>query len=99
MKYLLIITIFIFLLSTSAYITYTLLNHYSNEKLIEDTTSFFEDTTDEISNLGITVDDANVIGLITIDKINFNGLIYEGTSADVLKKGVGHFECSPITKR
>lgn len=35
------------------------------------------------------------IGTVHIPKINFKGKIYEGTSLEVLAKGVGHFDNSP----
>ncbi len=41
------------------------------------------------------IDGEYVIGIIEIKKIGFKGLIYKGTSLDVLAKGVGHFENSP----
>lgn len=37
----------------------------------------------------------NVLGIIKIDKISYEGLVYDGTSLDTLSKGVGHFESSP----
>ena len=37
----------------------------------------------------------NILGIIKIDKINFEGFIYEGTSLKTLAKGVGHFENTP----
>lgn len=43
-------------------------------------------------DLLLQIDGETVIGVIKIDKINFEGLIYEGTSLDTLAKGVGHFE-------
>ena len=36
-----------------------------------------------------------IIGTIIIKKINFEGTVYEGTSGDILNKGVGHFKNSP----
>lgn len=45
-------------------------------------------------NLLLQIDGETVIGIIKIDKINFEGLVYEGTSQETLKKGVGHFENS-----
>lgn len=51
-----------------------------------------ENVTD--TDLQLKLDGENVIGIIKIDKINFEGLIYEGTSLDTLAKGVGHFENS-----
>ena len=46
-------------------------------------------------NLMLHIDGENVLGVIKIDKINFEGLIYEGTSMQTLSKGVGHFENTP----
>lgn len=48
-----------------------------------------------IDNLILQIDGENVLGVIKIDKINFEGLIYEGTSLKTLAKGVGHFENTP----
>ena len=48
-----------------------------------------------INNLILQIDGENVLGVIKIDKINFEGLIYEGTSLKTLAKGVGHFENTP----
>lgn len=48
-----------------------------------------------IDNLILQIDGENVLGVIKIDKINFEGLIYEGTSLKTLVKGVGHFENTP----
>lgn len=46
-------------------------------------------------DLILKIDGENVLGVITIDKINFEGLVYEGTTDTTLDKGVGHFESSP----
>lgn len=46
-------------------------------------------------NLMLQIDGENVLGVIKIDKINFEGLIYDGTSLKTLAKGVGHFENTP----
>lgn len=51
--------------------------------------------TDSTDNLMLQIDEENVLGVIKIDKINFEGLIYEGTSMQTLAKGVGHFENTP----
>lgn len=48
-------------------------------------------TTDDML---LKIDGETVLGVIKIDKINFEGLIYEGTRLDTLDKGVGHFEHS-----
>ncbi len=45
-------------------------------------------------NLLLQIDDEQVLGIIKIEKIGFEGLIYEGTTLDTLDKGVGHFENS-----
>lgn len=50
---------------------------------------------DSTDNLMLHIDGENVLGVIKIDKINFEGLIYEGTSIQTLAKGVGHFENTP----
>ena len=50
---------------------------------------------DSTDNLMLHIDGENVLGIIKIDKINFEGLIYEGTSMQTLAKGVGHFENTP----
>ena len=46
-------------------------------------------------NLILQVDGENTLGVIQINKINFEGLVYEGTSDKTLDKGVGHIESSP----
>lgn len=46
-------------------------------------------------DLMLKIDGESVLGVIKIDKIGYEGLIYEGTSLDTLAKGVGHFENSP----
>ena len=51
--------------------------------------------TDSTDNLMLQIDGENVLGVIKIDKINFEGLIYEGTSMQTLAKGVGHFTNTP----
>lgn len=45
-------------------------------------------------DLMLQIDGENVIGVINIEKINFEGLIYKGTSDSTLDKGVGHIESS-----
>lgn len=53
-----------------------------------------QDTTTN-DDLMLKIDGESVLGIIKIDKIGYEGLIYEGTSLDTLAKGVGHFENSP----
>ena len=69
---------------------------YSNDntqnRLDTENNNIESDSTD---NLMLHIDGKNVLGVIKIDKINFEGLIYEGTSMQTLSKGVGHFENTP----
>ena len=53
---------------------------------------------DSTDNLMLQIDGENVLGVIKINKINFEGLIYDGTSLKTLAKGVGHFENTPYLK-
>ncbi len=48
----------------------------------------------EKDNLLLQIDGETVLGVIKIEKIGFEGLIYEGTTLNTLDKGVGHFENS-----
>ena len=51
----------------------------------------------EESTLSVNVSEhKNIIGVVKINKIGFEGIIYEGTDMETLDKGVGHFENSPI---
>jgi len=72
-------------------ITQKVIDTYSEEKLEE---RLEEASTNKESNLALEIDGETVIGVIRIDKIGFEGLIYEGTSDTTLKKGVGHIESS-----
>ena len=69
---------------------------YSNDntqnRLDTENNNIESDSTD---NLMLHIDGENVLGVIKIDKINFEGLIYEGTYMQTLSKGVGHFENTP----
>lgn len=49
----------------------------------------------DVDELMQQIDGEYVIGIVKIDKIAFTGLVYKGTSLDVLAKGVGHFQSSP----
>ena len=46
-------------------------------------------------DLVLKIDGENIVGTILIEKINLEGLVYEGTSEDTLDKGVCHMENSP----
>lgn len=65
---------------------------YANEPIQERIENTNVTNTDELL---LQIDGESVVAAIRIDKINFEGLIYEGTSLDILEKGVGHFENSP----
>ena len=72
------------------------LNLYSNENVQERINS--ENTTSEVFQLGnlmLQIDGENVLGVIDIDRIDYEGLVYESTSLSTLAKGVGHFTNSP----
>lgn len=49
------------------------------------------DTADSLDDLLLQMDGEKVIGVVKIDKIGFEGIIYEGTEISTLDKGVGHF--------
>lgn len=48
----------------------------------------------KIDDLMVELNGEDVIGVIKIEKIGFEGLVYEGTTMKTLDKGVGHFENS-----
>ena len=85
--------------------TFFIVRHFINKSKIDTVTEIYSDDdvqerldnneTDATSNLLLQIDGETVLGVIKIDKIGYEGLIYEGTSLDTLKKGVGHFENSP----
>lgn len=60
-----------------------------------DTENNNNNETDSTDNLMLQIDGEDVLGVIKIDKINFEGLIYEGTYMQTLAKGVGHFTNTP----
>ena len=83
--------------------TFFILRYFENKNKLNNVyETYSEDVIqDKLEEGNLTNDDLqlkfngeNVIGVIKIDKINFEGLIYEGTSLDTLAKGVGHFENS-----
>lgn len=85
--------------------TFFIVRHFINKSKIDTVTEIYSDDdvqerldnneTDATSNLLLQIDGETVLGVIKIDKIGYEGLIYEGTSLDTLRKGVGHFENSP----
>lgn len=84
--------------------TYFIVKYLKEKKKIENVCENYSDenisnriSTEEIKNrddLIMKIDGKDVVGVIKIDKIGFEGLIYDGTDWDTLAKGVGHFENS-----
>lgn len=90
--------------------TFFIVKHIDNKKSIENvrlnySNNIIQDVTNNeltseeknniINELTLNIDGENVLGVITIEKINFEGLVYKGTSVETLDKGVGHIESSP----
>ena len=95
LKILLVILIILVFILLSILIIRNIYNKKMIEKISEayDTNNDFEN---DIEESKIKVNGNAVLGVLKIDKIKFEGLVYEGTSDDILKKGVGHFDTSPI---
>ena len=82
--------------------TFFIMKYFMNKNKINNVCEIYSDENiqDRLDNnnttedLTIQIDGETVLGVIKIDKINFQGLVYEGTSLDTLNKGVGHFENS-----
>ena len=108
-KKVIIISITVILIIIATISTFFIVKYFMNENKINyvyeeysnDNTQNRLDTEnnntelDSTDNLMLHIDGENVLGVIKIDKINFEGLIYEGTSMQTLAKGVGHFENTP----
>ena len=96
------VVIFIVLLLTiiANLSTFFITKYYSDKAIINRVTEIYSDDNvqerlnAEQDELLLQIDDETVLGVIKIDKIGFEGLVYEGTSLSTLKKGVGHFENS-----
>ena len=79
-----------------------LINYINNKKIINKVADTYSDNNiqdrldDNKDNLKIRIDGDTVIGVIRIDKIGFEGLIYEGTEKEVIDIGVGHFPSTPF---
>ncbi len=106
-KILLLIFFLIIIFISSFIVTCCFLNNYNAEQLIhtvsyeipEENIQERIENINDISDLSLNIDGYDVVGTIKINKINFEGLVYEGTSLDVLRKGVGHFTSSSIANR
>lgn len=93
-----VLPIIIIVLITSIIIF--LIGKFKNKKTIDEVYEILEiNNIQETENTDFSFDfnnDTGIIGIIKIDKINFEGLVYEGIDLNTLDKGVGHFENSPI---
>ena len=84
--------------------TYFIVKHFQNKAKIDTVKEIYteENIQDNLDNEDISVKDdlllqidgESVVGVIKIDALDFEGLVYEGTSLSTLDKGVGHFENS-----
>ena len=83
--------------------TFFIVRYFENKSKIDNVLEVYSDNViqnledAEASNMEdnlLQIDGETVLGVVEIDKINYKGLVYEGTSLDTLAKGVGHFEIS-----
>lgn len=81
--------------------TFFIIKHLNNKSKVDTVVEIYSDENiqDRLNNentddLLLQIDGESVVGVIKIEKIGFEGLIYEGTSLDTLAKGVGHFKNS-----
>ena len=65
---------------------------YSNENINERLSKETDISTDSLS---LKIDGETIIGVVKIDKINYEGLVSKGTSLSTLENYVGHFENTP----
>lgn len=80
-----------------------IIDEYINKKSIADTYQTFSEIEEEKMQENekenkVTRIESNgndILGIIKIEDIGFEGIIYEGTTQDILKIGVGHFEDTP----
>lgn len=81
--------------------TYFVTKYFNDKAIINKVTEIYSDDNiqdrldTEQNELLLQIDGETVLGVISIENIGFEGLVYEGTSLDTLAKGVGHFENSP----
>lgn len=74
----------------------TVADTYSEENIQKNIEETLEDEEKiDIEKLFLENEGKDVIGVIKIEKINFEGLVYENTTLETLSKGVGHFTNSP----
>lgn len=100
-KRLLIISFVLIFIIIAIISTYFITKYFTDKAIISKVTEIYSDDNvqDRLNNeeneLLLQIDGETVLGVIEIDKIGFEGLVYEGTSLSTLAKGVGHFENSP----
>lgn len=100
-----ILSIIVIVIIVAIIATYFIVKNHKNQENIETVLETYTDDTvqDRLDNseatntndLMLKIDGETVLGVLKIGKIDFEGLVYEGTSLDTLAKGVGHFEHSP----
>lgn len=74
----------------------TVADTYSEENIQKNIEETLEDEEKiDIEKLFLENEGKDVIGVIKIEKINFEGLVYENTTLETLSKGIGHFTNSP----
>lgn len=96
-----IISVIIVLIIIVMISTFFIVKHLDNKSKIDNVVEVYTDENiqdrldnEETDNLLLQIDGESVVGVIKIEQIGFEGLVYEGTSLDILAKGVGHFENS-----
>lgn len=96
-----IISVVIILVIIVSISTFFIIKNNKNQEKIDNVIEVYTDKNiqdrldnEETDNLLLQIDGESVVGVIKIEQINFEGLVYEGTSLDTLAKGVGHFENS-----
>ena len=99
-----VFTIFLILIIIAIFITLIVLSikKYQENQVIDHVYEVFKDdniqdkidNSNNINDLKVNINGEDVIGIIKIEKINYEGLVYEGTTLETLAKGVGHFKNS-----
>lgn len=101
-KFLEILLIFLMIVFAILFGIYTGENIYNRNmikkvsKVYTENIDIQNDNSKNIEETKIEIDGKNVLGVLKIEKINFEGLVYEGTDSKLLNKGVGHFEQTPV---
>ncbi len=67
---------------------------YNSRKLVSSTYQSLTDSEGEKAKSQVKYGD--ILGIIKIEDIDFEGVVYEGTTQEILKKGVGHFQETPV---